>query len=251
MPNSGVTQSIESLVGPCSEVISIAGFLSSDSHDKLQHAIVESENAWDGLSDQEKQVIEGECSLSDLRECLEKTWDNPTLSTYLLKEHESSMNALYAANPKNKRQTKKPYLPDPEILPGEVIALQKELDGARLNCWKSDSASSLFVRTPRNADYNTLNAVRPSNTQTQVLNGERSAVLTISVYSKVPWGPSYVNRICQQAYLSWQTLRDIYDALPCIFKAGTPSTESHLGVQPGCAICIEGVLYSDSPPFAE
>ena len=80
------------------------------------------------------------------------------------------------------------------------------------------------------------------------------AILTISIYNKVPWGPSYVSRVCQQAYLSSQTLQDIYEALPCIYSAaGRPANSSMnpAGMKPGCAICVENVLYCDTVDYSK
>lgn len=74
------------------------------------------------------------------------------------------------------------------------------------------------------------------------------AVLTISIFNRVPWGPSYVTRLCQHAFLSSQTLRDVYDALPCIYRASSasPSNGNPAGMKPGVTCCIENVLHSDS-----
>ncbi|EFI28107.1 hypothetical protein CC1G_14134 [Coprinopsis cinerea okayama7 len=198
--SSGVTQTIESLIGPPSEPISVSEFLTSDEHARNRQAVAATTQIWNGLSEEERQQIERDCSVDDLKENLERTWDDPTLSTYILKEHESSANALYQANPKGRvRSSRKSYLPDPEDLPTEVLNLQKEFDKVPLESWKTNLETSLFVRPPRNADYNTLESVKSSFREVLGAEKEHQAVLTASIYSKVPWGPSYVTRICQHA----------------------------------------------------
>lgn len=72
-------------------------------------------------------------SVEDFKQHIEQIWDDPTLSTYILREYETSMINLYAAN---KSKSRKGYLPDPEVLPQEVLALQKGLGGVKLQCMK-------------------------------------------------------------------------------------------------------------------
>lgn len=84
------------------------------------------------------------------------------------------------------------------------------------------------------------------------MTSSSEAILTISIYNKVPWGPSYVSRVCQHAYLASQALQDVYDALPCIFSASGSSTAGNPAVmKPGCAFYIEKVLYCDSPEYSK
>lgn len=178
-------------------------------------------------------------------------WDNPTVSAYLIKEHEAFANS---ASAKAKRAGKKKApttTSESEVVAPEVVALKKALGEVRLGSWKVNETSSTFVRAPRNADYNTISEEKSSNGPVLITEGsnERHAVLTASIYSKVTWGPSYISRICQHAYLSCQTLQDVYDALPCVFKVpknGAAHPESWCnGIQPGCVICVEDTLYPD------
>lgn len=72
---------------------------------------------------------------------------------------------------------------------------------------------------------------------------EHEAVLIISLHSKVPWSPSYVTRTSQHAFISSQTLQDVYAAIPCVSR----SFPSGAGIQQGntsCVICIENLAYS-------
>lgn len=71
---------------------------------------------------------------------------------------------------------------------------------------------------------------------------EREAILVISVHSKVTWGPSYVTRTSQHAFISSQSLDDVYTAIPCILRE-LPS-EVEIQGQADCVICIEDIAYS-------
>lgn len=67
-------------------------------------------------------------------------------------------------------------------------------------------------------------------------------VVIVSVYDRVPWGPSYVSRSSQHALLCSQTLHDLYNLIPCISKqlpADVPMQD-----QSRCVICIEGEAFS-------
>jgi len=76
------------------------------------------------------------------------------------------------------------------------------------------------------------------------------ALVIISIFNKVSWGPSYVSRVCQHAYSSSQSLQDIYESLPCIFSAAL-NCPNPAGMKGGCAMCIENTLYSDSRDYAK
>lgn len=72
---------------------------------------------------------------------------------------------------------------------------------------------------------------------------EHDAILTISIHNKVFWGPSYVSRASQHAFIASQTLNDVYSAIPCVSHELPPG----MGIldQAGCAICIEDLVYGD------
>jgi len=72
--------------------------------------------------------------------------------------------------------------------------------------------------------------------------GGNDAIVTISVYTRVPWGPSYVNRSSQHAFLSSQSLQDVYEAIPCTSN-NLPREAGDLDDRSSCVICVEGFAY--------
>ncbi|KAJ2916769.1 hypothetical protein MD484_g3616, partial [Candolleomyces efflorescens] len=193
-------------------------------------------------------------SVGDLKGELERVLDDPQFSSQLVKDHENAINALYSDFAKNKKPGRKTHFPEPDSLPAEVTSLRKDVEEIKLKSWKLPPESVMFIRPPRNSDYNSLVHINPAETNGATMGAGPEAVLTISMYNKVPWGPSYVSRLCQQAYLSSQSLQDIYEALPCIYRAaghsGNPSVNP-AGMKPGCAICIEKVLYCDTVDYSK
>lgn len=61
-----------------------------------------------------------------------------------------------------------------------------------------------------------------------------------------------MSQLCQHAYLASQSLQDVYDTLPCIFAASSSSAEGNPArMKPGCAVCVENVLYCDSLGYSK
>ncbi|KAF6761270.1 snRNA-activating protein of 50kDa MW C terminal-domain-containing protein [Ephemerocybe angulata] len=243
MASSGVTQSIESLFGPPSEQINIASFIK----DAQQLLLSGSAQASPEQNSDVDMDIEQECSVSDIKEELERILDDPLFSGQLAKDHEQMVGALYANFARSRKPGKKPMLPDPENVKPEVLALQRELDAVPLKSWTLNTQSVMFIRPPRNADYNSFDCLRPTP-EGAAVTGSSEAILTISLYNRVLWGPSYATRICQHAYLASQTLQDVYEMLPCIYKANPGDNPA--GMSPGCTICIENMLYSDTAAYS-
>lgn len=123
-----------------------------------------------------------------------------------------------------------------------------------------DTNAILFMRTPKNSDSNLLDAVvwcgnfysyisgtylffvQKGTKGSSLKPGVNDAIVTISTYTRVPWGPSYVNRSSQHAFLSSQCLQDIYGAIPCTSN-NLPQEAGDLGDRLSCVICIEGFAY--------
>ncbi|KAF8894048.1 snRNA-activating protein of 50kDa MW C terminal-domain-containing protein [Infundibulicybe gibba] len=174
------------------------------------------------------------------------TWDNPKLSAYLYKEHERAITTILSS--KNMSRSKRKW-PEPDPLSSGALALQGELNTIKLESWRHvlpDSA--LFMRSPKYSDRNQLLKIRQSASYEPF--PPRQAVIKISIHNRVTWGPSYVSRVSQHSLLSCQTLADVVDVIPCVFKKYPPEVtrEGHSTgtTKPdGCVMCVEGVVYGD------
>lgn len=117
------------------------------------------------------------------------------------------------------------------------------------------------MRTPKNADNNLLDAVvwygnfysylydtyffvQKATKGSSLEPGINDVIVIISAYTRVPWGPSYVNRSSQHAFLSSQSLQDVYRAIPCTSN-NLPPEAGDLGDRLSCVICIEGFAYGN------
>ncbi|KAG6837493.1 hypothetical protein H0H93_008418 [Arthromyces matolae] len=122
---------IESLFGPPSEPIDIPAFIDA------AVAVV------DANSDEPSLDVEA-CDVSDIREDLFRTWNNPRLSAHLSTNHEQHLLTL-TKSAKSKRKTQKP-----STLSTDVMALQDSLDAVKLSCWKYEIHQHSFeVPKPR------------------------------------------------------------------------------------------------------
>ncbi|KAG5654413.1 hypothetical protein H0H81_003237 [Sphagnurus paluster] len=236
---------IESLFGPPSEPVDIPAFI---------EAAVALNTSDSGFSSEE---ITDKCSVADLRDALFDTWNNPTLSAYLSKDHDHTVTSLYSAikSSKNKR---KANLPEPDSLPPEVAALQKSLESAqsrihnlhqafkelrpkcscpnRMCCLKQFNKHLILLKMP---------APEPS---THLSDEEIKAILTVSIHTRSTWTSGYVNRSSQHALLSSQTLGDIFRIFPCTSKeiVNDDFVENpRLKGGAGCVICIDDLAYGD------
>ncbi|KAF8904483.1 snRNA-activating protein of 50kDa MW C terminal-domain-containing protein [Gymnopilus junonius] len=235
--NAGTTHAIESLFGPSSQKIELSNFIESSS--ELYLLTHEQETFPDHIID--------ECSISEIHKLLNDTWSNPTLSAHLIRDHDNTISALHSLhstpNQKPQKLSRRSHLPDPDKLPVEVTTLQKKLDAVSLNSFRLKADSVHFMRTQKNADKNILQD--PIQKSFSTLDaGQPEAVITISIHHRIHWGPSYVTRSSQHAFLSSQTLQDIYDAIPCESKHLPPELGLPEG-QTGCVICIEDFAYGD------
>ncbi|RXW22994.1 hypothetical protein EST38_g2864 [Candolleomyces aberdarensis] len=150
MASSGVTQTIESLFGPPSELFNVEAFLKDATQNNLASSTSISQPEPYGVS------LGQEYSAADIKDELERVLDDPQFSAQLLKDHESAISALYSNFAKNKKPGRKTHFPEPETLPSEVVALRKDMDEINLKSWKLHPESVMFIRPPRNSDYNSL-----------------------------------------------------------------------------------------------
>ena len=196
------------------------------------------------------------------------TWNNPTLSGHLIRDHERIVSALHSTATSKSKSVRKTQLPDPETLSAEVNTLQKSIDNISLKsfrfCFYHNNGDQLNdpqtgrrcrsvyayidefgLQCPdqhREYVHVFIHPQSPkiflkkcaSNSDSVEMSPEGVAIF--SVHDKVPWGPSYVTRTSQHALLCSQTLHDLYDRIPCISK--------QLPTDNQCLICIEGRAFS-------
>ncbi|KAF8973129.1 hypothetical protein BDZ97DRAFT_1779549, partial [Flammula alnicola] len=163
--NASLAHTIDSLFGPSSELIDVSTFLESSS----------------ALSQEEPkdqyyfpEDIVDECSVIHIRESLHNIWCNPTLSAYIIKDHDHTVFALHALNQKSTKPGRKTHLPDPDTLTVEVTNLQKNLDSVSLNSFRLNTDAVLFMRTSKNSDQNILQKLVGNSSLSKLLASESS-----------------------------------------------------------------------------
>jgi snRNA-activating protein complex subunit 3 len=142
--------------------------------------------------------------------------------------------------------------------------------------------SALCIRAAKNSDYNALDTIKKtgsgvlrtlSHTDVGTARGStpdslrspsldapsyQDAIISITVYNRIPYLPSCLTRSSQHAVLSTQTLDDLLRAIPCA-SSNMPmenldaegdvsgySLNDHEGEQhSGCLFYIEGLVYGD------
>ncbi|KDQ57841.1 hypothetical protein JAAARDRAFT_178362 [Jaapia argillacea MUCL 33604] len=194
-------------------------------------------------------------SVQDIKSGLVNTLNNPTLAAHILKHHDTLVSTIHeSADSSNKRRKK--HFPDPSLERPEIYQLRNAIENIQLKCWPLYLDSALFMRAPKNSDLNTLIEVKKTQSAESPLRSSDDALITISVYNRLTWGPGYVSRASQHAVLSSQTLGDLVESIPC------PSLElpnevtgddgmvrfeiSEYPEPPsGCVVCIEGLAYGD------
>lgn len=100
-------------------------------------------------------------SVAEIRKEVQETWDNVKLSGYLLRDHELVVNNVHiTAESKKKRKRIINY----EALKIPHAAVQ-ELQGSlkciskNLQSWPYSAEAALFMRAPKNTDFNVLDSV--------------------------------------------------------------------------------------------
>ncbi|GLB37608.1 putative snRNA-activating protein of 50kDa MW C terminal [Lyophyllum shimeji] len=230
---------LESLFGPPSDPIDIPAFIRTAAE-------------LDTTDSGPDPALADECSVADLRDSLFDTWNNPTLSAYLSKDNEHNVTSLYSTT-KSAKPKRRVNLPDPDTLPSEVIALQKQLDSVNLTSWKLNYDVASFIRPSKNSDQNALAQVKPAPEPSVRLSDELCAIITVTVHTRSTWSSGYVNRSSQHALLSSQSLGDLVRVIRCVsdeiaeedsMDTREPESRPPTGAE-GCVICIENVAYGD------
>lgn len=214
------------------------------------------------------------------------------MSAHVLRQHESTVASVHgqadAPAPKG-RKRKRHVAPECSKLSQEVVQLQEKLDAVNLRCWGLTVESALCMRAAKNSDYNALDAPKKMGTgilhtpdygdvgatRSSTPDSLRSpspdaisypnAVITLTVYNRIPYLPSCLTRSSQYALLSTQTLGDLLRILPCpssnmpveeLDAEGDVSgynitDQNQTGEHDGCLFCIEDIVYGDGRETAD
>ncbi|OJA13064.1 hypothetical protein AZE42_01906 [Rhizopogon vesiculosus] len=280
-----MNRGFDSHFGPASQPINVSEFLqeaNSAGSSLLSGALTNP--AWEQLSHEQRDAVEAEvtASISELKSSIEEVWDSPLLSAHVLRQHESTIASVYdQADVPGTRKRKRKRLEGSESAPG-VPQLQDKLDSVNLTCWGLTAESALCIRAAKNTDYNALDKLKktgagvlrtPSHKDVGAVcssapDSLRSpspdapscpdAIISLTVYNRIPYLPSCLARSSQHAVLSTQTLDDLLRVIPCASSnlpvekldaegdvSGYSIDDQGVEQHSGCLFCIEGLLYGD------
>ncbi|KIO09904.1 hypothetical protein M404DRAFT_111474, partial [Pisolithus tinctorius Marx 270] len=205
-------------------------------------------------------------SIAELKTTIEDAWNNPMISAHLYTKHDDAISsALGQADglAQKGRKRKRLDLADQSRCTPELQALQEYLQSVPLRCWEFGKESSLFMRTSRNSDFNAFRSVKRTGQGnlsrhyqltdfSYDLNPEEpatpDALITLTVYNRVPWVQSYLVRMSQHAVLASQTLEDFMWSIPCDSSEMPVEEVDAEDGEEGCLLLIEGVVYGDGRP---
>ncbi|KAH8107905.1 snRNA-activating protein of 50kDa MW C terminal-domain-containing protein [Cristinia sonorae] len=251
----------DSLFGPPSKPINVGQFsqiarqAGVDLWVTNSHFIPEnSRNVWLTLPSSQKEAIEAECSIDDLRTTLDDVVSDPRLMAHVSKAHESGVYAIHeTAVTSNRRKRKRNAAPDASEEHPSVHSIKTHMDAIKLKSWTLDINAALFIRPPKQSDHNTLVkakafALPEPNTSSQ------QTIVFATVYTPLSWGHKLSARSSQHALLSSHTLGDLYDIIPCISHEIPQNSLNEHGQSvwnntarqdSGAVICVEGLLFGD------
>ncbi|KAJ4483220.1 snRNA-activating protein of 50kDa MW C terminal-domain-containing protein [Lentinula aciculospora] len=247
--NQRIEYALASEFGPSSEPIDLKKFAldaTALSHSVQSHP----------LPGADRMSIAEECSVADIHNSLVDIWDSPMLSAYLYRSHDTAIASLLG-NTSRLAKTRKRSAMAPESYDElqDVQQLQARLDAVPLSSWKLMSDTALFTRPPRNADYNTLTAIRTSDTDMDAPSNSQ-ILITVTTHFKVQWRTSVLSKSSRHVLTASQTLGDLFEVMPCISNdypeeireddkvVGYKETNGMNGSS-GCVIVINGLAYGD------
>ena len=151
-----------------------------------------------------------------------------------------------------------------------------------LHATRLTAESALCIRAAKNSDYNALDTLKKTGTGVlrtrshEVVGAARcsttdplrsptldvpsysDAIISLTVYNRIPYLPSCLVRSSQHAVLSTQTLDDLLHAIPCTSSnmpvekldaegdvSGYSLDDQDREHHSGYLFCIEGLLYGD------
>ncbi|KAG6920296.1 hypothetical protein DXG01_005065 [Tephrocybe rancida] len=179
---------IESLFGPPSEPIDVSSFIQAAAALDPDESLVEPSSAAE------------ECNVDDFRDNLFEAWNNPPLSAHLSNTHDLLLTSLHSTT-KTSKSKRKAQPPELNSLPPGVATLQGHLDTVKLTSWKYVPLSSQN---------------KASREPSSRLSDVKQAIITVTVHNRSTWTSGYINRASQHVLLSSQTLRDLFQVIPCV-----------------------------------
>ncbi|KAJ3989881.1 snRNA-activating protein of 50kDa MW C terminal-domain-containing protein [Lentinula detonsa] len=247
--NQRIEYALASEFGPSSEIIDLKKFASEAialSH-SVQHLQVD------------QVSIAQECSVADIQSSLTSVWNSPMLSAYLYRSHDIAIASLHGSTSRLAKTRKRSAVASELYKELEdVQRLRANLDSIPLASWKLMSDAALFTRPPRNADYNTLTAIKTSDTDMDAPSDgiDSQVLITFTSHFKVQWRSSVLSKSSQHILMASQTLGDLFEVMPCVSNecpeellehgkvVGYKETNGMHGSS-GCVIVINGLAYGD------
>ncbi|GJJ06337.1 hypothetical protein Clacol_000528 [Clathrus columnatus] len=160
---------------------------------------------WEELPQENKMVVQAECSLDDLKAELNEICCSQTSFAYLQRRH-SSMVASLNDDPNKVRS-----------IPSNAEPWKHAIENVPLKMWKLQSTAKPYVRKGRVSDQNALAALQ-FNTQSLLPEVQREILIFITLYTRIRWYPHGFSRTSQHVLTSSSTLKDVWDCVSCMFK---------------------------------
>ncbi|KXN91049.1 snRNA-activating protein complex subunit 3 [Leucoagaricus sp. SymC.cos] len=230
--DASISRLLESHFGPESELIDVEEVSWTVPEDKTASAHQLAQR-WASISEDRKIVLASECSIQDLKATLQETWADPTMSSYLLKDHDRIAATISIGFNKDGKATRRGQISAPDTLHLEIRALHSSINSIKLSSWTYPTEAVAFVRTPRNSDQNAYDKLKSHETsRTKAIVNEQEAIMIVTIFNK--------------------TLGDLCKAIPCAPYAACVSSSSNdsaynyvVEEDSGCVVCIEGTAYGD------
>ncbi|KAJ3724718.1 snRNA-activating protein of 50kDa MW C terminal-domain-containing protein [Lentinula raphanica] len=250
--NQRIEYVLASEFGPSSETVDVMKF--SQEANAISHSVQSSPGP-----EVDQASIAAECSVADIQNSLMDVWQNPMLSAYLYRSSDVAIASLHGSTSKLAKTRKRSAASsESQNELQEVRELQSKLDAIPLSSWKLQPDAVLFTRPPRNADYNTLTAVKTSDTDMDAPSAgiDSHVLITFTTHFKVQWRSSVLSKCSQHVMMASQTLGDLFEVMPCVSnelpeevledgKVVSYKETNGMHGSSGCVIVVNDVAYGD------